>query len=168
MPPVSGTFAETWDVEGPVQGEVFVLWLNQDHLELTGPCGSAAWYLEIGADEHPVEVVNRVVRDVIGDPLLVHSTSWRCDRDSVILSFIVAIEAVQLADMETSPINRSALARSSATAAPSVIAATEVIEHGLRHLAWLAVEDPVVRTTLSQEWERALADYVPEPFRNLG
>jgi hypothetical protein len=30
-------FPEGFDVEGPVQAEVF--WLAGDHLELTGPCG---------------------------------------------------------------------------------------------------------------------------------
>ena len=29
-----------FDVEGPVQAEVFVVWLNGDHLELTGPDGA--------------------------------------------------------------------------------------------------------------------------------
>ena len=81
-----------WDVEGPVQAEVFVVWLNDGTLELTGPCGAAPWLLELGATEHPVEVVDRIVRDVVGDPLLVHSTSWRRDRDAVILSFVVVID----------------------------------------------------------------------------
>jgi hypothetical protein len=32
-------YPEGFDVEGPVQAEVFVVWLANDHLELTGPCG---------------------------------------------------------------------------------------------------------------------------------
>ena len=31
------TMPPAWDVEGPVQAEVFVVWLNDDVLELTGP-----------------------------------------------------------------------------------------------------------------------------------
>ena len=81
-----------WDVEGPVQAEVFVVWLHGDVIELTGPDGPVPWLLELGATEHPVEVVDRIVRDVVGDPLLVHSTSWRRDRDAVILSFVVVID----------------------------------------------------------------------------
>jgi len=42
-----------------------------------------------------------------------------------------------------------------------------VLEHGLRHLAWLAKEDPVVIATLNDDWKQVLADYRPEPFRNL-
>ena len=42
------------------------------------------------------------------------------------------------------------------------------MEHGLRHLAWLVADDPVVAAELSGEWRRVLASYVPEPFRALG
>src|SRR3954469_24848410 len=66
-----------WDVDSPVQAEVFVVWLDGDRLQLTGPDGPQPWILQLGAEEHPVEVVDRIVRDVVGPPILVHSTSWR-------------------------------------------------------------------------------------------
>jgi hypothetical protein len=157
-----------WDVESPVQAEVFVVWLHDDHLELTGPCGAAPWILELGATDHPVAVVDRIVRDVVGEPLLVHSTSWRRDRDAVILSFVVVIDGALVGNLESVPVGRSELARSEATAAPREIAHAQVVEHGLRHLAWLAVDDPVVAVELSPRWKEILAGYVPEPFRNLG
>ena len=50
----------------------------------------------------------------------------------------------------------------------AVVASDQVVEHALRHLAWLAEDDPVVRRELSDEWREALHAYVPEPFRNLG
>jgi hypothetical protein len=161
-------FPDGFDVEGPVQAEVFVVWLNGDHLELTGPDGAAPWLIELGATDHPVEVVDRIVRDVVGAPLLVHSTSWRRDRDAVILSFVVVIDPERVGEMETRPIGRADLARSEATAAPRDIAYEQVVEHGLRHLAWLVADDPVVAGELSGEWRRVLASYVPEPFRALG
>lgn len=157
-----------WDVESPVQAEVFVVWLHDDHLELTGPCGAAPWILELGATDHPVAVVDRIVRDVVGEPLLVHSTSWRRDRDAVILSFVVVIDGALVGDLESVPVGRSELARSEARAAPREIAHAQIVEHGLRHLAWLAVDDPVVAVELSPRWKEILAGYVPEPFRNLG
>jgi len=157
-----------WDIDGPVQAEVFVVWLHDGVLELTGPCGPAPWLIELGAAEHPVEVVDRIVRDAVGEPLLVHSTSWRRDRDAVILSFVVVIDAAAVGAMDSRPIGRTALARSEATAAPSEIATDQVVEHALRHLAWLAQDDPVVHATLSPAWAAALGAYVPEPFRNLG
>ena len=156
------------DVEGPVQAEVFVVWLAGDHLELTGPCGPAPWLLELGQTDHPVEVVTRVVRDVVGEPLLVHSTSWRRDRDAVILSFVVVIEQALVGSMSSLPITRTDLAHGEATAAPREIAPSQVVEHGLRHMAWLAQDDPVVAAELPEGWRELLAAYVPEPFRNLG
>jgi hypothetical protein len=160
--------ADGFDVQGPVQAEVFVVWLAGDHLELTGPCGAAPWLLEIGATDHPVDVVTRIVRDVIGDPLLIHSTSWRRDREAVILSFVVVIDPNLVGSMDSLPIVRSELARGATTAAPREIATTQVVEHGLRHMAWLAKDDPVVAAELPAGWRDLLAEYVPEPFRNLG
>lgn len=156
------------DVEGPVQAEVFVVWLRADHLELTGPCGAAPWLLEVGETEHPVEVVGRVVRGVIGEPRLVHSTSWRRDHGGVILSFVVVIEPDLVGTMASAPIPRTELARSEATAAAREIHPLQVVEHGLRHLAWLVCDDPVVKAELRAPWPDLLAAYVPEPFRALG
>jgi len=157
-----------WDVDSPIQAEVFVVWLDGVAIQLTGPDGPRAWYLQLGATEHPVEVVDRIVRDVIGRPLLVHSTSWRRDRDAVILSFVVVIGPELVGSMESVAVGRAELARSAATVAPREIAVEAVVEHGLRHLAWLADDDPVVATTLPEGWRTILAAYLPEPFRALG
>jgi hypothetical protein len=161
-------YPDSFDVEGPVQAEVFVVWLAGDHLELTGPCGPAPWLLELGTADHPVDVVTWIVRDVIGEPLLVHSTSWRRDRDAVILSFVVVIDEDLVGSMTSLPIARSNLARGEATAAPRTIATAQVVEHGLRHMAWLAKDDPTVAAELPAGWRSVLTAYVPEPFRNLG
>jgi hypothetical protein len=160
--------ADGIDVEGPVQAEVFVVWLHGGRPELTGPCGAAPWLIELGAEDHPVETVTRVVRDVVGDPMLVHSTSWRRERTAVVLSFVVIIDASLAGGMESVALDRSDLGRGGATAAPREIAFTQVVEHGLRHMAWLAKDDPVVAQELPEPWLRALAGYTPEPFRNLG
>ena len=157
-----------WDVEGPVQAEVFVLWLDGDRILLTGPDGPQPWIIQLGVTDHPVEIVDRIVRDVVGPPILVHSTSWRRDRGAVILSFVVAIPPELVGSMASVPIHRAELARSKATAAPRDIASEAVVEHGLRHLAWLVQDDPVVASELPPPWKPVLADYVPEPFRALG
>ena len=157
-----------WDVDSPVQAEVFVVWLDGDRLQLTGPDGPQPWILQLGAVDHPVDVVDRIVRDLVGPPILVHSTSWRRDRDAVILSFVVVIDRELVGEMASTPIDRAELARSRATAAPREIATSAVVEHGLRHLAWLAKDDPVVAAELPPAWRPLLAEYLPEPFRNLG
>jgi hypothetical protein len=123
--------------------------------------------VEIGETEHPVEVVDRLVRDVMGAPILVHSTSWRRAHGGVILSFVVVVGPLLVADMESAPVARAELARSDATAAPRAIADAQVLEHGLRHLAWLVQDDPVVAAELPPPWPDVLAAYVPEPFRTL-
>jgi hypothetical protein len=147
---------------------VFVLWLDGDRPALTGPCGAEPWYLEVGTGEDPTEVVSTAVRRVVGEPVVAHSTSWRRERGGVVLSFVVVVEAAVAARFASVPVGRTDLARGGATAAPTAIAATQVVEHGLRHLAWLAQDDPVVAARLAPGWLAALHGYVPEPFRHLG
>jgi hypothetical protein len=156
-----------WDVDGPVRGEIFLVWLNGDRLELTGPDGPKPWIVQIDDVEHPVDVVDRIVSGLVGPPLLVHSTSWRRDGRAVVLSFVAVIGPEQAGGMATAPVPRSELARSGATTAPASIGHPQVLEHGLRHLAWLAQDDEVVAERLSPAWRRALGTYVPEPFRSL-
>ncbi|TMC88886.1 MAG: hypothetical protein E6J12_10560 [Chloroflexi bacterium] len=144
-----------------------MLRLNDGVPELAGPCGPEPWYLEVGPDEDPVEVVSRLSANLLGPPLLAHSTSWRRARGGVILSFIVVIADGQAPDFEGVPIGRAELARNSATEAARSIAAAQVIEHGLRHLSWLAKEDQVVKRVLSDDWKRLLEGYVPEPFQHV-
>ena len=84
--------------EGPVQAEVFVLRMGAGAPELAGPCGPDPWYIEVGADDDPVEVVTRISRNLMGDPLLVHSTSWRRARGSVILSFVGYMQTANATD----------------------------------------------------------------------
>ena len=150
-----------------MQAEVFVLRLNGSMPELAGPCGAAPWYIEVGADDDPVEVVGRLSKNLMGEPLLVHSTSWRRARGSVILSFVVVNRDGQAPELPGIPIGRAELERSDATHAPVAIDHQQVLEHGLRHLAWLAKDDATVRAVLSGEWKDVLAGYVPEPFRHL-
>jgi hypothetical protein len=157
-----------WATEGPVQAEVFVLRLQARVPELAGPCGPDPWYLEVGADADPVEGVRRFSASLMGEPLLVHSTSWRRALGSVILSFVVVNRDGQAPELAGIPIGRSELARAGATSAPAAIAHEQVLEHGLRHLAWLVGDDDTVRSVLSDEWKLLLAGYVPEPFRHLG
>ena len=156
-----------WDVEGPVRAEIFMIWLNANRMELTGPDGAMPWILQLANGEDPVEAVGRIVSRLVGPPLLVHSTSWRRDGPAVILSFVVVIGPEQASGMASAPIGRAELARSDATRAPSTIAEAQVLEHGLRHLAWLAQDDEVVAERLTDGWHAALATYVPEPFRSL-
>lgn len=164
-----GAFAglDALDGAGPVRAEIFAVWLHHDRIEITGPDGPRAWIIQLDDVEHPVEAVDRIVGGLVGPPLLVHSTSWRREAAAVVLSFVVVIGPEQAAGMESRPVVRAELARSEATRAPEAIGSSQVLEHGLRHLAWLAQDDAVVAERLSPGWRDALADYVPEPFRGI-
>ena len=154
------------DLSGPLEAEVSVVFEAAGRVMLTGPCGAAPWRIE-SRDRHPLDLVRHLADDAMGPPLLVHSTSWRWERGAVVLSFLVVIEATMVRDMEVRPVERSGLARGAATQAPAEVGQWQVVEHALRHLAWLAREDDVVRRTLSPAWHTLLGDYVPEPFRQL-
>jgi hypothetical protein len=156
-----------FDVEGPVQAEVFVLWLDEGRPALTGPCGADPWYIEVGADEDPLAVVSAAIGRVIGAPQVVHSTSWRRSRDGVVLTFLAVIPRDLVGELPSVLVARADLARNSATAAPDRIDIGQVVEHGLRHLAWLIRDDAVVASELSDGWAAVLEQYVPEPFRHL-
>lgn len=155
------------DVEGPVTAEVFTIARDGDRLVLTGPCGPAPWLIESGDDEHPLETVRRIVDGAIPDAMLLHSTSWRFERGAVYLTFVVVIDRTSVGDMASAVIPRSELARNTAHAAPTSIAYGQVLEHGLRHLAWLVGDDETVAETLDEGWHQILSGYVPEPFRQL-
>jgi hypothetical protein len=167
LPGSSSAAPAPWGTEGPVQAEVFVLRMGGTGLELTGPCGPDAWYIESHDEDDPMEIVKRLSTNLLGPPLLVHSTSWRRGPGGVLLSFLVVIGEDQARDHASVPVTRAELARNSATDAAKGVSANQVVEHALRHMAWLAQDDPAVRAALSPAWLAALADYVPEPFRHL-
>src|SRR6266702_1478711 len=122
--------------------------------QLAGPCGPDPWYIEVSANDDPIEVVTRLSRNLMGDPLLVHSTRWRRARGSVILSFVVVNRDDQTPELTGIPIVRTQLERGGATSAPSSIGYAQVLEYGLRHLGWLVADDEVVRTTLCDDWKK--------------
>ena len=115
-----------------------------------------------------MEIVKRLSTNLLGPPLLVHSTSWRRGPGGVFLTFLVVIGENQATELESVPITRADLARNSATEAARKISANQVVEHALRHMAWLAQDDEAVKAALSPAWLAALAGYVPEPFRHIG
>ena len=73
-----------------------------------------------------------------------------------------------LAGFETVNVRRTPLARSSAHDAPRAIEVPQVVEHAIRHLSWLAKDDPAIRDALGPDWVEAVASYPTEPSRALG
>jgi hypothetical protein len=100
---------------------------------------------------------------------LLHSTSWRHDGEHVVLTYLAVVDPPTGPDenLTPEPVGRTQLARGAATAAPASIQVDQIVEHALRHLAWLLGDDPAVAAALP-DWPPLLHDYVPEPFRQLG
>ena len=95
---------------------------------LTGPCGADAWYIESHEEDDPMEIVKRLSTNLMGAPLLVHSTSWRRGPGGVFLSFLVVIGDDQAPDLASIPITRADLARNTATeASPPLSSMTAAI-----------------------------------------
>lgn len=160
--------AVAFDVEGPVTAEIFVVTRTERGLELTGPCGPAPWRVEAAESGHPMALVERLVRDNLTDLILLHSTSWRYERGQVVLSFVAVVAPSAIGELGAVPVGHVELARGGATDAPAAIEWPAVLQHGLRHLAWLDRDDDTVRATLDAGWHAALQDYVPAPFQHLG
>ncbi len=154
-----------FDVEGPVRAEVFVVSCIDGAIVLTGPDGPQAWHVQTHGGDHPMDEVRAVVERAVPQLTLFHSTSWRWDHGSVVLTFLAVVPPAAVT--AAVPIGRADLARSGATRAPAVIGSLQVLEHALRHLAWLAQEDDVVASTLDGGWHAALRGYVPAPFEQL-
>ena len=121
------------------------------------------------ASAKPEEVAERAMVQLGMDPDVLHSTSWRHANKEVVLTYIAVVPP----DSDPPPswqiveVARSELARGDATAPPSSIDVMQVLEHALRHVAWLRQDDPTIATLL-EDWSDALSDYIPEPFRALG
>ena len=159
---------DVFDVVGPVLAEVFVVWADQAGIHLSGPCGAGPWYLEVAEGADPMAVVRRMATSVLGQPQLVHSTSWRRDRTGVVLSFVAVVDPSLVTELVSTDVRRTDLARGGTAAAPDEVVSDQVLEHALRHLAWLSKDDAVVAAALSPAWTDGLDHYVPEPFRHLG
>jgi len=156
------------DIDGPVTAEVFVVTRTEQGLALTGPDGPQPWLLQTIDAGHPMALVESLVRRHLPEATLVHSTSWRYDQGRVVLSFLAVVPEHTVAGLPSVPIDRAVLARGSAHEAPADVAWPAVLEHGLRHLAWLAKDDEAVVAALDQGWHDVLHGYVPAPFQHLG
>lgn len=120
------------------------------------------------AGAKPEDVAAGAMRSLSLEPAVLHSTSWRHAAGEVVLTYL-AVVAPGFAlpeSWEMRTVGHVELARGDVTAPPPVIGVSQVLEHALRHLAWLFNEDDVIHKALP-DWAAVLEDYVPEPFRAL-
>lgn len=148
-------------------------------LMLTRERSRALWLKPVHADSlqvgtpvgaNPGDVVIETLGRYELVPRVVHSTSWRHDDGRLVLTYVAVVEppeTVPTDALEVVDVVRTDLARGDATAPPRDIGVLQVIEHALRHLSWLVLDDPVIGAALA-DWRPILDRYQPEPFRTLG
>jgi hypothetical protein len=149
--------------------EAVVLYLDDDGIKYLSPQGRQTVWAAWDSDLDPHEAIVDAVAELGLAPIMVHSTSWRVVRHLVLLTFLVVVEPPgHVPDTyEVEPVTRADLARGGAVGPPPHVHLFQVVEHGLRHLAWLVMEDETIHATLA-DWSRALSEYEPEPFRAFG
>ncbi len=167
-PPLSTT---AWAAEFVAQTlEVLPVFMRDGEIFWLKPVHGDSLRIGLAPSSSPGDEVIAAMTRYPLTPRAVHSTSWRSEQGRVILTYVAAVEPPgQLPpdSLETVPVGRAELARGEAMAAPRAIGVGAVLEHALRHLAWLIRDDPAIATALSA-WHDALAVYVPEPFRAMG
>jgi len=167
-PPVSSL---PWSPDFVVQTlEVLPVGMDTDGLFWMKPIHADSLRVGLGPAAKPHETVIEVLAWYPLEPVIVHSTSWRHEDGRVILTYVAVIAPpaeLPPDSLVKVPIGRSELARGEAMSAPKSIGVEAVIEHALRHLAWLVKDDPAVMRSLDA-WKDVLARYQPEPFRALG
>ena len=156
--------------------EAIILTLTPDGIRHVCPLETPTMQLDWDEEFHPAEAIVDGVAAAGFAPFLVHATSWRMDRGRLVLTFIVGVEgaAPPMPDTTVMPsgfrseaIGRAELVRGHALGPPVDIEPMHVVEHGLRHLAWLVGDDPGIQAALPA-WLEALEAYEPEPFRAFG
>lgn len=95
---------------------------------------------------------SRLARKLAGDPLLLHSTSWRHDPEQgVILTFAAYPDTDP--EQPAHPLDDLALVFGERPDAPRPphVAPHHVAAHAIRHLAFLSLTDPVVGAAIAGE-----------------
>jgi hypothetical protein len=149
--------------------EAVVLYLDDEGIRHLSPHGRQTVKARWDPELDPHEVIVDAVAALGLTPFMVHSTSWRVVANGILLTFLVAVERPErLPDAyEAELVARTQLARGGAFGPPPEVRLSQVVEHGLRHLAWLVREDDAIQRALTP-WGRALSEYEPEPFRAFG
>lgn len=130
------------------------------------PLGPSLWQIDFTFEEDPCRQIINLLARYSCSPLIVHSTSWRYEANRMILTYLAALPAThalnegwicQAADGDF-------LARGSALEPPAEVDMRAIVNHALRHLAWLALDDPSIGAALRTPWIRALEAFLPAPF----
>lgn len=167
-PPISDV---PWSSELAQQSlEILVLTREDHQVVWLKPLHADSLFVGVPAAAAPATVVLDALARYDLVPRVVHSTSWRHDAGLLVLTYLAIVEppsSLESDTLERVTVGRTDLARGDTTLPPREIGVLQVIEHALRHLSWLVVDDPVIAGALP-DWRELLLRYQPEPFRALG
>lgn len=150
---------EAW----PVTADSAGLWLvsGEDALR-SGP---------ITQDTDPHAAAENLLRDHVplDEVKLLHSTSWRADGGSVILTYIAVVACSEYARAQWQQAKPISTAVAELLGKANAVGAAErpipryhdVLMHGLRHLVFLLHTDSAARKVLCGTWKDHLADFMP-------
>jgi hypothetical protein len=149
--------------------EVLPVFLKNGEIWWLRPSAGTSLQVEGSGSAHPGDAVVSALAEHGVRPVAVHSTSWRFERGRLVVTYLAVLDESDPAvdGFQSAEVRRRDLARGSAFAPPPTIEIDHVVEHALRHLAWLGRDDPVIKELLHGGWFRALESYEPEPFRSL-
>jgi hypothetical protein len=145
--------------------EILPVLIASGRPQLLRPCGSQSWQVLVADGLHPERTASRSLAEAGLAPLVIHSTSWRHQGGRLVLVYLALLEgpAQVPPGFEAVPVRRQDLALGTATAAPRQMGVGQVVEHALRHLAWLIAHDPPVRKAMAGSWVSLLDQYAPAP-----
>jgi class 3 adenylate cyclase/CRP-like cAMP-binding protein len=149
--------------------EILPVFLKDGEIWWLRPTSGQSFQVEGDGAAHPGDAVAAALAQHGVRPIAVHSTSWRFERGRLVVTYlaVLADSDPSVDGFRATEARRRQLARGSAFDPPPAIEIDHVVEHALRHLAWLGRDDPVIKDLLHGGWFRALESYEPEPFRSL-
>jgi class 3 adenylate cyclase/CRP-like cAMP-binding protein/tetratricopeptide (TPR) repeat protein len=149
--------------------EILPVYLKDGEIWWLRPAPGPSLQVDGDGSAHPGDAVVSALAAYGVHPVAVHSTSWRFERGRLVVTYLAVLDGPtpSVHGFHASEVRRRELARGSAFEPPPAIDIDHVVEHALRHLAWLGKDDPVIRDLLHGGWFRALEAYEPEPFRSL-
>jgi hypothetical protein len=159
-----------WSADFVMQSiEILPVVLSGGRLTSLRPDCADSFVVGWPAGARPEEVAAGALDRLGLEPVVLHSTSWRHAGAEVVLTYLAVVRsAIPVPESWTAePVTHAELARGDATAPPPAIGVAQVLEHALRHLAWLVRDDPAIVRALP-DWVDVLTGYVPEPFRAFG
>lgn len=133
--------------------------------------GGDAWRSgPIAADSEPHYVVEELLDEhhALGDAKIIHSTSWRAEDESVILTYVAALDCPDVRDhWPDAQLVSTALGDVVGKPAPHDADApplpryVDVLLHAIRHLRFLLDYDVTAAESLSPAWRRHLQAFAP-------